>query len=102
MKLNTSDKVAITIFVIMWILLIYVFVDIVIQEHKYDTLEELRPCPFCGSTNVVYDEWSDGIEMHGQVQDYDIATVHCEDCGAEIKTFWHESDNAKSRWNSRK
>ena len=104
MKLNTSSeiKVFFAVLIIMWILSIYVCVDSAIQEHRYDALEDLRPCPFCGSTNVTYNEWSDGIEMYNQAQDYDIATVQCEDCRAEIHTYWHESDNAKSRWNSRK
>lgn len=101
MKLNTSDKVAITFFVIMWILLIYVFVDIVMQEHKYDTLEELRPCPFCGNTDIeeerIIKYFGDGTLM------CDLTVVECDNCGAEIlSSLKHGEPHAKELWNKRK
>lgn len=103
MKLNTSDKVAITFLVIVWILLIYVLVDITIQEHKYDTLEELKPCPFCGNADIEIEEeriikyFDDGTLM------CDLTVVEYDNCGAEItSSLKHGEPHAKELWNRRK
>ena len=61
-------------------------------------MPELKPCPFCSSTDV-------DITETGECQDY--YTVLCDSCGAEgpieAKTgdLKKAEDRARSRWNTR-
>ncbi len=101
MKLKILDKVEIAILVIMWILLIYILVSSVIQEQKYQNFEELRPCPFCGNTDIeeerIIKYFDDGTLM------YDLTVVECDNCGAEIRSsLKHGEPHAKELWNKRK
>jgi hypothetical protein len=66
----------------------------------YDPIEEKpkeagqhKPCPFCGSTNVFLEEFSDGAE------------AHCDDCGASgpriISDLHNQGDElAKQAWDA--
>ena len=101
MKLNTSDKVAIVVLIAMWVALIYFFVVLTIQEEKYNNLEDLRPCPFCGNTDIeeehIIKYFGDGTLM------CDLTVVECDNCGAEIlSSLKHGEPHAKELWNKRK
>lgn len=55
----------------------------------------LKPCPFCGSSRVVYRNYD---EYDGQyMQSHEIACLHC---GARLNGK-HKSD-AINKWNTRK
>lgn len=103
MKLSTSDKVSIAVLIIMWIVVIYVFATLTIQECRYDNLEELRPCPFCGSTNIEYMDYDKELAFEGTyLENYEEVT--CHNCGAN--TFRNKLSTDKvsaiEKWNSRK
>jgi len=56
--------------------------------------EELKPCPFCGGTNIVLFKIRDGKR------------VGCADCGAAARQTFHgpngdTDQRAASRWNTR-
>ena len=63
--------------------------------RKAAALMELRPCPFCGSTRIVFDEYSTNVE--------------CWDCsatGPQISRFLDQADGdwtmaAILSWNTR-
>ena len=101
MKLSVADKIFIPIFAIMGVLLIYICIISGIQEHRYNTLQDLRPCPFCGSTDIQYnhiiDYFGDGSLM------CDLTVVECNDCGAEIlSSLEYGEPDARELWNRRK
>ena len=56
---------------------------------------ELKPCPFCGSTDIDYGICTGTLRGFGYVQ--------CEDCGAEISTptKCNHADTAIQAWNMR-
>lgn len=56
---------------------------------------ELKPCPFCGSTEIDYGICTGTLRGFGYVQ--------CEDCGAEISkpTKCQNADTAIEAWNRR-
>lgn len=65
-------------------------------------MNELKPCPFCGSSNVV-----DGfntykglmIDLDGSTRNTDVYFVNCLDCCAYISAV--SRTEAIARWNSR-
>lgn len=72
------------------------------QEYKYDTLEDLRPCPFCGSTDITYTDWDSKIAFEGLDPQYE--EVMCNNCGANTFRNKRSDDavSAKEKWNRRK
>lgn len=61
-KLTKAEKILVYAIYIAFVLaMVSAFIIAFIREYKYDTLQELRPCPFCGSTNVEYMDYNKEI-----------------------------------------
>ncbi len=58
-------------------------------------MTELKPCPFCGSTDIDYGICTGTMRGFGYVQ--------CENCGAEIREVkkCKTADTAIAAWNRR-
>lgn len=58
-------------------------------------MTELRPCPFCGSTDVRIGYMGVGF--------FDTATVVCNECGVCLSSDKHmlETEDAEMLWNRR-
>ena len=53
-------------------------------------IEELKPCPFCGSTNQVFNTWGE----------LNLVSVKCTGCQIETKAFLCKLDLI-AMWNTR-
>lgn len=103
MKLTKVDKVHFLIYAIMVVLLIWIIISSAIQEKKYQNLEELRPCPFCGSTNIEYMDYDKEVAFYGTyLENYEEVT--CQNCGANTFRNKLSTDKvgARKKWNRRK
>ena len=58
-------------------------------------MDKLKPCPFCGSTEIDFGIGTGTLRGFGYVQ--------CENCGAEIRevTKCKNADTAIEAWNRR-
>ncbi len=54
--------------------------------------EKLKPCPFCGSENIIIEQTEIGTDMN----------VRCSDCSANIDVkSWKVFSNIIKTWNKR-
>ena len=69
-----------------------------------DSMEALKPCPFCGGTNILIDEIPPHRHVMVMLPDYSgSATVECMDCEAaiirgtraEVVEAWNRRDGSK-------
>ena len=98
---NSTKVLVYAIYTAIILAITSVFVMAIVHEYKYDTLQELRPCPFCGNTDIEEDRiikyFDDGTLM------CDLTVVECDNCGAEILTsLKYGEPHAKELWNKRK
>lgn len=56
--------------------------------------DDIKPCPFCGSKEVILTDSSD-IDEYGDETTY---YVWCKNCG-ECSEFWEDPDDAIGQWN---
>lgn len=63
------------------------------KEVVNSVYAELVPCPFCGSTDLVYQEGMQSLLIPGMFFE---ESVRCRRCGARRR-----GDNAISKWNAR-
>ena len=63
-------------------------------------MEELRSCPFCGSSNIIIMDWIDGNPSGMTIQ---VAKIECCDCGIESPEQYGEKrkDLVAAIWNKR-
>lgn len=79
--------------------------DDIISEREYI---ELKPCPFCGSSNLYIGEFDgpleDGMTVYVRCLDLDCgATIEGEGVNEDEKTRREWAlDDAAARWNARK
>ena len=55
-------------------------------------MNELKPCPFCGSTRIIVGTPLPGVDMPGCL---------CLDCGGTIHRCYSTKDDAIAAWNRR-
>jgi Lar family restriction alleviation protein len=58
-------------------------------------MSDLKPCPFCGSTDISQDDCS---EPH-----YNGTSITCDECGAQVKGWGASNctERARALWNRR-
>lgn len=58
--------------------------------------KKLKPCPFCGGTDI------ESFQTKADWQDYTIWHIGCPDCGAWFETANWTEEEAVEAWNSRR
>lgn len=103
MKKAIKEKLELIVLLSLLVVSIYFFISEGLQERRYNENIDLRPCPFCGSTDCLeYERYYVGGQEIGTP---DMTEVRCEKCHARV-TIWYEGysniPDAKEVWNSRK
>lgn len=72
----------------------------ILRAGRVPKPKKLKPCPFCGSTNIetieICREWSDGWDDYRE----NYWHVRCNDCDVLVGEFW-DVDEAIESWNKR-